>query len=68
MPWYVWVFSGVGVAVPLALLSWLIGRRRVSRLTKIRQVQEGGDSSTNVQIGNYRESDSHGSRPEDGRK
>jgi hypothetical protein len=43
-----WLFDGVLVAVPLAIIGWLFARKVI----KVRQRQRGGDSSTNVQIGN----------------
>jgi len=41
-----WLFSGVLVAVPLAVLSWVFGRRSAKRIQK----QRAGAGSTNVQI------------------
>lgn len=40
-----WLFSGVAIAVPLALIGWIISSRRN------KQVQKGGKNSTNVQVG-----------------
>lgn len=42
-----WLFSGVLVALPLAILGWIFGRRAVTRM----QSQRGGRSSTNIQAG-----------------
>jgi hypothetical protein len=50
MDWIVankeWLFSGLLVAVPIALLGWLIGSRR-----KRSQTQKAGDHSVNIQVG-----------------
>ena len=40
-----WLFSGVAIAVPLALLGWFIASR------KNKQVQKGGKNSRNIQVG-----------------
>jgi len=40
-----WLFSGVAIAVPLALLGWFITCR------KNKQVQKGGKNSRNIQVG-----------------
>lgn len=41
-----WLFSGVLVALPISLISWLISR------SKARQIQKGGRESINIQVGN----------------
>ncbi|MBD3895944.1 hypothetical protein IEI94_08790 [Halomonas sp. ML-15] len=40
-----WLFSGVAIAMPLAIIGWLISSRRK------KQIQKGGDNSTNIQVG-----------------
>ncbi|EGQ7835338.1 hypothetical protein CGT72_18820 [Vibrio cholerae] len=40
-----WLFSGVAIAIPIAIIGWLISSR------KNKQVQKGGDNSTNIQVG-----------------
>lgn len=40
-----WLFSGVAIALPLAIIGWFISSR------KNKQVQKGGDNSTNIQVG-----------------
>lgn len=49
MEWIVenkdWLFSGVAIALPLAILGWFISSR------KNKQIQKGGDNSTNIQVG-----------------
>ncbi|HIF9383673.1 TPA: hypothetical protein ACX6RR_003532 [Photobacterium damselae] len=40
-----WLFSGLLVAVPLAVLGWLFSTKRN------KQVQKGGNNSTNIQVG-----------------
>lgn len=40
-----WLFSGIAIAIPLAIVSWLISSRRN------KQIQKSGDNSTNIQIG-----------------
>jgi len=35
----------IAIAIPLAIIGWLISSRRN------KQVQKGGDNSTNIQIG-----------------
>jgi hypothetical protein len=42
-----WLFSGLLVAVPIALLGWLIRKRHISR----SQTQKAGDHSVNIQVG-----------------
>ena len=40
-----WLFSGLAISVPLALIGWFISRSRN------KQVQKGGNNSTNIQVG-----------------
>lgn len=40
-----WLFSGVAIAVPLAILGWVFSGK------KNRQSQKGGKNSTNIQVG-----------------
>jgi len=40
-----WLFSGIAVAIPLAIIGWFISSR------KNKQIQKGGDNSTNIQVG-----------------
>ncbi len=40
-----WLFSGVAIAIPLAIIGWFFS----CRINK--QTQKGGDNSTNIQIG-----------------
>jgi len=40
-----WLFSGIAIAVPLAIVGWIIYSRRN------KQVQKGGKNSTNIQVG-----------------
>lgn len=40
-----WLFSGVAIAIPLAIIGWLTSSRRT------KQIQKSGDNSTNIQIG-----------------
>lgn len=40
-----WLFSSAAIAIPIAILGWLISSRRKS------QNQKGGDSSNNIQVG-----------------
>ncbi|WP_079200897.1 hypothetical protein [Pseudomonas sp. CC6-YY-74] len=40
-----WLFSGIAIAIPLAIIGWLISSRRN------KQTQKSGDNSTNIQIG-----------------
>ncbi len=40
-----WLFSGVAIALPLAIIGWIFSSR------KNKQVQKGGDNSTNIQVG-----------------
>lgn len=40
-----WLFSGVAVAVPVAIIGW------ISTSTTLKQKQKGGKGSTNMQIG-----------------
>ena len=49
MEWIVenkdWLFSGVAIALPLAIIGWIFSSR------KNKQVQKGGNNSTNIQVG-----------------
>jgi hypothetical protein len=40
-----WLFSGAAIAIPLALISWLVSSHGS------KQTQKSGDNSTNIQIG-----------------
>lgn len=40
-----WLFSGIAIAIPLAIIGWLFSSRGN------KQVQKGGDNSTNIQAG-----------------
>lgn len=40
-----WLFSGVAIALPLAIAGWFISSR------KNKQIQKSGDNSTNIQVG-----------------
>jgi hypothetical protein len=40
-----WLFSGIAIAIPLAIIGWLFSSRGN------KQVQKGGDNSTNIQVG-----------------
>lgn len=40
-----WLFSGVAIAIPLAIVGWLIPSKGN------KQVQKSGNNSTNIQIG-----------------
>lgn len=49
MEWIVenkeWLFSGAAIAIPLAIIGWLFSSRGS------KQVQNGRDRSTNIQVG-----------------
>ena len=40
-----WLFSGIAVAIPLAILGWFFSSK------KNRQSQKSGNNSTNIQVG-----------------
>jgi hypothetical protein len=40
-----WLFSGVAIAIPLAIIGWYFSS------SGNKQVQKGGDNSTNIQVG-----------------
>ena len=40
-----WLFGGIAVAVPLAIIGWVVGVRRS------KQIQKSGSHSTNIQVG-----------------
>lgn len=40
-----WLFSGIAIAIPLAIIGWLISSRGN------KQIQKSGKNSTNIQIG-----------------
>jgi len=40
-----WLFSGIAVAVPLAVLGWFFVKK------SNKQVQKSGSYSTNIQVG-----------------
>lgn len=47
-----WLFSGVLVAVPLAIVGWLVSKKkRKSSQKNISQKQKSGDHSYNLQVG-----------------
>jgi hypothetical protein len=46
-----WLFQGAAVAIPIALLGWLLGGPIRKRAGEQRQEQRGGDGSMNVQAG-----------------
>lgn len=49
MEWIVqnkeWLFSGVAIAIPLAIIGWLFFSQGNN------QIQKSGDNSTNIQVG-----------------
>lgn len=49
MDWFIenreWLFSGVAIAIPLAIAGWAFSSKGQ------KQVQKGGKGSTNIQIG-----------------
>lgn len=40
-----WLFSGIAVAIPLAIIGWIFSAN------KNKQVQKSGNNSTNIQVG-----------------
>jgi hypothetical protein len=40
-----WLFSGVLIAVPLAIIGWFY------KSTATKQIQKSGKNSTNIQVG-----------------
>lgn len=40
-----WLFSGIAIAIPLAVIGWIF----ISKTNK--QIQKSGDNSTNIQVG-----------------
>jgi len=40
-----WLFSGIAIAIPLAIIGWIVSSRRN------KQVQKAGNNSTNIQVG-----------------
>lgn len=42
-----WLFSGLMVAVPIAIIGWLFIRNKKTKIQK----QKGGHGSTNIQVG-----------------
>jgi type VI protein secretion system component VasK len=50
-----WLFSGVAVAVPLAVIGWFLARakRNAKRTSekRIEQRQKSGSGSINIQVG-----------------
>lgn len=51
MEWIVankeWFFSGIGIAIPIALLTWYFNKNA----TAINQKQKSGKNSVNIQVG-----------------
>jgi hypothetical protein len=39
-----WLFSGIAIAIPLAVIGWFFSNRGN------RQTQKSGDNSTNIQV------------------
>jgi hypothetical protein len=50
MSWVTWVFSGVGIAAPIALVSWWL-TVRTSGGARVKQHIKAGSNSANIQIG-----------------
>ena len=50
-----WLFSGIAVAVPLAVIGWFLARtkRNAKRASqkRIEQTQKSGSGSVNIQVG-----------------
>ncbi len=42
-----WVLSGIGVVIPIAIISWIFTKKSISR----KQVQKSGSNSINIQVG-----------------
>lgn len=42
-----WLFSGVAIATPIAIITWLFTRKSKS----VRQSQKSGKNSLNIQVG-----------------
>jgi hypothetical protein len=61
-----WLFEGVLVAIPVALIGAWAARRSGTHL-RIRQKQKSGSHSKNLQIGTLEAPDSERPGPEDGR-
>jgi hypothetical protein len=40
-----WIFSGIGISMPIAIIGWIFSSRRNS------QKQRSGNGSTNIQVG-----------------
>jgi len=40
-----WLFGGIAVAIPLAILGWIFSPK------SNKQVQKSGNNSTNIQVG-----------------
>lgn len=40
-----WLFGGIAIAIPLAIIGWFFSNNGN------KQVQKGGDNSTNIQVG-----------------
>ena len=40
-----WLFSGLAIALPLAFIGWFLSSK------KNKQIQKGGNFSTNIQVG-----------------
>lgn len=40
-----WLFSGIAIAVPIAIIGWFFSSRGS------KQVQKGGKNSINIQVG-----------------
>jgi plastocyanin domain-containing protein len=42
-----WLLSGVGIAIPIAIISWFLMRKSNSQ----KQIQKSGNNSINIQVG-----------------
>ena len=40
-----WLFSGILIAIPLAIFGWIVGKRAITH----KQKQRGGNGSVNIQ-------------------
>jgi len=63
MSWVTWVFSGIGIAVPIAVISWFISVKYSGRKTVTKQHIRSGNHSMNVQIGSNAEAKQNYQQP-----
>ena len=59
-----WVLSGIGIALPIAIISWIFIRKSKNQ----KQIQKSGKNSINIQVGKNLNINKSQSEEKNGRK